>query len=131
VEDELQRMDRRRRRRERKVLCMVRVFRVDALQHTPVGRRWGWGGRNEELAVRADEAALEGQREFVRDDGRGEDDCDRLWETLHEMSSHLCMRCTIRTACDVQHVSKLPSVRCFLPTDLSSVELTLVIVLGH
>lgn len=34
-----------------------------------------------------------------------------------------CMRRL--TCCDVQHVSGLPSVRYFLPTDLSRVELTL------
>jgi hypothetical protein len=31
----------------------------------------------------------------------------------------------LRTCCEVQHVSGLPSVKYFLPTDLSRVELTL------
>jgi hypothetical protein len=36
--------------------------------------------------------------------------------------------CNAKVTCrDVQHVSGLPSVRFFLPTDLSNVELTLVV----
>lgn len=78
-------------------------------------------------ASRPNKPALKGEEESLGDNSLGEDKVDKLRETLEMVVGGGSNAAIGRkpTSADVQHVSGLRSSRCFLPTLLSNVELTL------